>query len=420
MAWRVTRSASGRARGFTMLELMMAMTIFSMLGMIVVMLMRQGMTIFVQGTRDSVLQDRMDTVLPQIQRRVEVLTHPASFMPPPPPPPEEERLAGAEWTPPPPVDVRLRSGIIVPRDQMDEALKDRQCFYAAWVMDVSGDRSDEFLRRAGERTGPDLKEYVPAERDRPDPDAAFKPSGGRMEICYIAIPEDPHFPGLLTLYEGFRTPVGGEGTLLDPANLDSISEIRERCRPISRGILHFGIVWRRVFAKDWQITKGKVGERDSYVGWIWDSTRALDKQFALFKDELSLGDPSDDIFPAWARLEITLMGPTTLGLGRGETSLAEAIGDDDRSIIVLHPTRLTGPGADDRMLKIDGEWIGYRVSKVDGISGKITGVVRGLRNTKKSSHDDGADVYVGLDSRRDVRVLSRDYYAKEERGAKKP
>jgi prepilin-type N-terminal cleavage/methylation domain-containing protein len=406
--------------GFTMLELMMAMTIFSLLGMIVVMLMRQGMTIFVQGTQDSVLQDRMDTVLPQIQRRLEVIAQPPSFAPPPPPPPEEERLAGAEWKPPPPVWDRVRSGVVTPRDQPDESLKDRPCFYAAWIMDISGDRSDEFLRRAGERTGPDLKEYVPAERELPDPDAAYKPTGGRMEICYIAIPEDPVYPALLTLYEGFRTPIGGEGTLLDPANLDTIREIRERCRPIATGILHFGITWRRVFAKNWDATQGKVGEREAYVGSIWDSTRALDKQFALYKDELSLGDPSDDIFPAWARLEITLMGPTTLGLGRGETSLGGRINDDDRALTVLHPTRLTGPGPDDRMLKIDGEWIGYRVSKVDAISGKITGIDRGLRDTKKASHDPGADVYVGLDSRRDVRLLARDYYAREDKGGKQP
>ena len=108
------RTRSETARGFTMLELMMAMTIFSLLGMIVVMLMRQGMTIFVQGTQDSVLQDRMDTVLPQIQRRLEVIAQPPSFAPPPPPPPEEERLAGAEWKPPPPVWDRVRSGVVAP------------------------------------------------------------------------------------------------------------------------------------------------------------------------------------------------------------------------------------------------------------------------------------------------------------------
>ena len=241
-----------------------------------------------------------------------------------------------------------------------------------------------------------------------------------MEICYVAIPEDPDYPALLTLYEGFRSPIGGDESLLDPANVDTIREIRERCRPIAKGILHFGIVWRRVFATGWEETRGKVGEREPYVGRIWDSTRALDKQFALFKDLLSLGDPSDDIFPAWARLEITLMGPTTLGLGRGETSLADGINADERTITVLHPARLTGPGPDDRYLKIDGEWMSYQVSKVDGITGKIVGVQRGLRNTKKSSHTDGADVYVGLGSRRDVRLLSRDYYAKEEKGAKQP
>ena len=50
--------------------------------------------------------------------------------------------------------------------------------------------------------------------------------------------------------------------------------------------------------------------------------------------------------------------------------------------------------------------------------GRLKSISR--RDTKKASHQEGADVYVGLDSRRDVRVLSRDYYAKEDKGAKQP
>ena len=83
------------ARGFTMLELVMAMALFVFLGTATVVLMRQGMTIFASGTKDSALQDRMETVLPRVSRTLQLLALPASFDPPPPPPTEAERLAGA-------------------------------------------------------------------------------------------------------------------------------------------------------------------------------------------------------------------------------------------------------------------------------------------------------------------------------------
>lgn len=49
---------SSAARGYTMMELLMAMSIFSLLGLLVVVLMRQGMTVFTSGTRGGLLQDR--------------------------------------------------------------------------------------------------------------------------------------------------------------------------------------------------------------------------------------------------------------------------------------------------------------------------------------------------------------------------
>lgn len=408
---RALRSQGSEAHGFTMLELIMAMVIFTFLGLLVVVLMRQGLSIFVQGTRDSILQDRMDTVLPQIERKLDVLALPASFDAPPPPPSEEELMAEVQWTPPPPVDERLRSTYITLRDTPEGPLKDVPCFYAAWVTDIAGNRNDPLLRRAGERPGPGLEDLTPEAVDKAGPETLFKATGGLQEVCYVAVPEDPDFPALLTLYHGFRSPIGGPNSLLDETNLDTLREIRQRCRPIAKGILHFVARWRRVFATDWEPTTGKVGEHDSYVGWRWDSTRALDKKFPLFKDPSSLGDPSDDVFPAWGRLEITLIAPTTLGYGRGETALMERLSDDDRLLVVEDTRPLLGPGPDDRWLKVDAEWMQYRASRVDAHTGRVP-VERGRRGTKATSHEADADLYVGLYSQRDLRLLFRDRYAR--------
>lgn len=317
-----------------------------------------------------------------------------------------------EWKPPPPVRTRLRSTFILLRDVPEGPLKGLPCFYAAWVMDIGGVRGDPLLRAAGLETGPDLKELTPAAIDAANVDTRFKATGGAQEVCYIAVPEDPDHPGILTLYRGFRSPVGGEETLLEEGNLDTLEKVHQRCRKVATGVLHVGILWRRVFARDWERTPGRIGETEPYVGTIWDSTRGIDKTFGLYKGDLSLGNPNDDVFPAWARLEITLAAPSALGYGKGETYLTESVGTDERSIRVAFPRALAQPGPDERFLKVDGEWMSYRVSRVDTVTGRIP-VERGARDTVKAPHDSDAEVYVGLGESRDLRLLYHDRFARE-------
>lgn len=415
---RFLPSAHGdSSRGFTMMELLMAMAIFSMLGLTVVILMRQAMTVFTSGTRGGLLQDRMATTIPQIEHSLKLVSLPASFDPPRAPPTEEDEMAEVEYTPPPPVRTRLRSTYVVMRDTPEGPLKGLPCYFGAWVEDISGKRGDPLLRLAGDRTGPDLRDIAPEEIDQATEDTMFKPSGGAREVCYVAVPEDPDHPAILTLYRGWRSPVGGEETLLEPENLDTLEKVRRRCRKITQGVLHFGITWRRVFAENWDPTSGRVGETEPFVGPIWDSTRALDKTFALYKDETSLGDPSDDIFPAWARLQITLAAPSAVGYKRGETYLADSVGAEVQTIRVANARAITAPGPNDRYLKVDGEWMRYRVSGVNAALGSVR-VERGVRNTLAAPHDAEADVYVGLGESRDLRLLFRDRYARKTKRAR--
>ncbi len=415
MTGPVLRVASARGaasrRGFTMVELLLAISVFSILGTFVVYMMRQGLGIFATGTTESSLQDRTETMLPRIVRDFEGLAIPASFDPPPPPPTEEEKLQGHDRPPPPPEDVRLRACWITLRDVPEGPLKSLPAWYMAWTTDISEDRSDPWIRRAGERSGPDLKDLEPAELDKATLDTAFRPTGGLREICYVAVPEDERFPGLLTVYRGWRSPVGGPRSLLDPKNLDSREQIHERCSAVATGVLYLGATWRRVFARSWEPTSGPVRETEAYVGPIWDSTRGLDRQFPLFAGPESLGDPSDDVFPAWVRLETTLVAPTALGLGRGDTALVDDIARDATAITVEDALPLVGPGPDERWLKVDGEWMRYRPLRVDLALGKIP-VERGQRGTPAMDHDAASQVYVGLSTSATVKLLFHDRFAR--------
>jgi prepilin-type N-terminal cleavage/methylation domain-containing protein len=407
------RSAQRPDAGYTLLELLLAMAIFTFLGAMVVFLMRQGLNVFSVGTRDTNLQDRADTVIPRVRLDLEAIAVPGSRDAPPPPPTEAERLAGKEYFPPPPVDVRLRAAVIRMRDVPEGPLKDAPCPYVAFVTSLGTDRSDPLLRRAGDQKLPGMRVYDPAAADQADPQTAFLATGGLMEVCYVAVPEDPAAPAVLTLYRGFRTPIGGAGSLLDPANVDSLAEVQKACRVFERGLLHFGVTWRRIFATSWTLTEGAVGETDPYVGAAWDSTRALDNKFPLFVGPNSLGDPSDDVFPRWARLEVTLVPPTIVGYGQGETTLRGDVAAEDRSIRLENLSPLSGPGQEERWLKVGTEWMRYRPDRLEFDTLKVT-VERGLRGTKAVSHRAGDEVYLGLETSTDVRLpVFLDRYARK-------
>ena len=150
---RVPRAAD--PGGFTLIELLIGMAIFIVLGGMAVFLMRRGLDLFSVGTRDAALQDRMDVVVPQLQRDLAMLTIPHRFDAPPPLPSDEASMFGEKPPSPPPVDERLRSGWVVMQD-VPEELKART--------DTKGEASlrGHLKAEGDEQTG--SQSYIP-----PDP-----------------------------------------------------------------------------------------------------------------------------------------------------------------------------------------------------------------------------------------------------------
>jgi hypothetical protein len=206
---------------------------------------------------------------------------------------------------------------------------------------------------------------------------------------------DARYPGLLSVFRGYRAPVGGADSLLDPANFDSITKIRAKFDLRHEGVLHFAVTWRRVTADSWDMSRG-AGEDTPYVGPVWDSTRALaGKDWPLHKGPASLADPSDDWFPQYVRLEATVAPAGFQGYGRGEVRLAASVVSEDLRLTldVLQP--LLGPGPPTpRWIKVDHEWMVYDARRVD-IDKREVPVERGQRGTTKAAHSESADAYVG-------------------------
>jgi prepilin-type N-terminal cleavage/methylation domain-containing protein len=417
------------ARGFTLLELLVAMALFAILGVAVVALLGQGLAIFSEGTADTTMQDRLQSALPQLRSDFAAImpVEPPEVLPPPMS--EEARQQATAGSAAPAVEapaVRLRSGWLRLRDVPTDW---PPVFFVAFVRANAQESEDPLLRDAGTAAlaaGSPMRVYDPAAVDGGERGNLVAP-GGVLEVAWIAVPEDP-FPdrrtgpptpdptwprGVLTLYRLFRAPVGGAKTLLDPANLDSLAKIRAAGRPMHDGVLHFGVTFRNVFAKSFTdgVGGGRAGDGEPYVGSVWDSTRALDKQFALHRGAESLADPHDDVFPAAARIEVALAIEGPFGFGRGETLLAAGIAPEEKRLTVesVDPLFVAGPA--ERAFKVEGEWMSTLLDTIDMAERRVT-VQRGQRGTPPTDHAAGAPVYVGRTVSTDVPLVYKDRYAR--------
>ena len=411
------RSRHDRSRrgGFTILELLVAMGIFTVLGTMAVAFMQQSLNIFYGGTRDNEFHDRMDAVLPEIRSDLQALFIGDSAEPPAPPPTEEELLEGAkEPKPPPPAAIQVRSGYVTLRNMPVGPLKDYPLFYMAFVVANGNEWSSAQLRRAGNASGPGMQPVTPKTVENANATTRFLPTGGLMEVLWIAVPDNPDQPSILTLYRGYNAPVGNPATtLLNPENFDTIAEIQERCRPVASGLLHFGALWRRAFSDSWEEDLGVsgVGETDPYTGRVWDSTRGFDPKFPFHKGKESQGDGSDDIFPNFVKLEVTLAGEGPFGYGRGDALLLDKVGPDERVLQISASDPFLAPRQGRvRWAKIGTEWLSYDQMGVDYFENKLRGR-RGQRGTKKQAHDAKSWIFVGTPFQTVVELPFRDRYA---------
>lgn len=409
------RSSAARG-GFTMIELIIAMSLLSMLGIMIIAMMSDGMRIFSQGMGESAKLDRTGTILPTIRSDISKLLVPDPGDPPPPPAPIRDLRDPEPERPTPPVWQRLISGYQPLKNQPEGPTKDMMVFCAAWVIDISSDMP-ALLRTRGGGVGDQAVPYTPLTVEKLQTDTRYLASGGQMEVAYVAVPTDPSNPAILTLYRGFRTPVGDpEKSLLIPENLDTLKEIQETCRPVAEGLLHFQITWRRIHATSWDIDESKagpLGEQSLVVSPRWDSTRGVDPKFPMFAGKESLGNGSDDVFPGFARVDVTVANEGVFGYGQGELQLNEGLSGDTNKFRAFPANALFEPVgvADPRFLKIGTEWMEYDIASVDTVDNSVY-VRRGARNSVKRAHENGAWIYVGLPDQTEIRMpVYMDRYA---------
>lgn len=382
-------------RGFTLLEILVAMSLFTVIGLGVVMLMRTGVEMFVKGTEQSQVEDRLEQSLPRLENDLRHVLVPTQvdripFDPKVPDPTEEPDAL-------PPTN-RFVSGVHMFRF----GERDVACRYLAFVRDTTGlSEIAMYADRAG--TSARADSYIDGKNDEQEfKEHRHLPTGGACEVFYIWLPDEKRM-GVGAVYRAYRSPIGGEGTLLDPKSHDAIEKVFRIVdpQPVFQEVILFDITFWTQWTTHWEwserepVVRGRPTDaKQAKVepcgpSATWDSTRGMlpVQQFALAKGAESFNFSTDDIWPHAVRI--------AYALAESETTLVTGMGTAEGSFTVSATDFATGRGELlGQYMKIGTEWVS--LSGRDGQRRDIFHVQdRGARGTVRVAHGANEPVYYG-------------------------
>jgi hypothetical protein len=252
----------------------------------------------------------------------------------------------------------------------------------AFVRSTEHEAADPIFREAGSTPGP--TEYVDGKNDREAAEAGkLRAPGGYMEVLYMAIPDDPLDPGVLTLYRAERAPPGGPGSLLDPDTIKKPEDMREIGLPLLTGVLHLNVLFWSSRTTSWDSEFGR--PRMDGPTLCWDSTRGIlpaglrVNEFPFFRSKDSLKDPRDDISPR--RVKVTFVYQRTARRVEEEAQLTSAISESDKRVPVTG-TEFANTSVEP-FIKVGTEWMQWS----NRTSTDFTILSRGVRGTAAVPHD---------------------------------
>ena len=404
---RPFHTAGRRAGGYTLLEVVISVGILVVLGSGLATLLTQGISIWRRAENRGRVYDQARILLERMAEDLRsTVVDPGAG-------------AGTPWV----------------RFICDRDYRGRQRL--RFVRTISAETSNEILRQGGQYLAVRTPAVFDGKYDRREAaDGSLGAPGGLMEIVYLG---DPRISQTF-LWRGYRSPVGGMGSLLNESALkddvleklaekleaarkaeplagDSDEKERERSlaaveearkdieltmtgfsRRLTDGVLYLGFSFWGPTTNTWEpvaplLSPG--GRRKSGPLGHWDSTRAiLDEspvesgEFTFKSRDGSLTDRSDDIFPE--RVEITLV----LRDDNSESLyLLEQLSKVTASFSVSKPLSLPEDESK-RYILVGGEWM--RMSGIDGARVTVGKDGRGWRGSGATNHSPGTRVDIGV------------------------
>ncbi|MFH1998867.1 MAG: prepilin-type N-terminal cleavage/methylation domain-containing protein [Planctomycetota bacterium] len=368
-------AALTRFRGFTLIELITAITIFSVLGIMLLSMVKSGMSMWKKGESS---RNTMEQGVQMLETLCDELR--LAFT-------ENEPLAGAP-------EARFVCDFYS-WDRDGDGRKEAQTQRLKFTRISVEERENLNLRNAGDHA--DGYQYFTA-WEEPKPADAL-PTGGLAESLFMAyaplLAKGETSDGLLHLYRGYRTPVGGADSFFAPQSLSKPQQVEAALIPMLSGLLYLEF---RFWNQDTRTFDAELIAPDvrEGAGFTWDSTRGLlpddlgawPNNFRFGMGEESIDDSTDDLFPS--KVLVTVVVEDSLS-GDIVTTTTDAIAASDLLIPVDGVKRYKNPEGETRFAKIEEEWIEIRGSE----GSELIATRRGVRNTIPSDHKAGSRVHSG-------------------------
>lgn len=432
-----------RSSAFTLMELLVATGIMAVIGMILVGLLKGGLDLWHRGESNRDVFERAQVVLEMVGRDLETVVVDRGEVPPLPelkplaprtsgkalvaekglpgrpglhcgrdrrgrPVLRLTRAARPEIAPAPaagpagsqPKTPAGRNGATEPGkdkpgDGADSDPKDKKSGADKKEPDDAKDKEGKNGKEGGGETGKEedsrnVGPKSPADAKEAAAALALLNAGGLrdLEEVLYALDPDPaegrfyrlHLPGPVVSERAFEEAILGSRAFFDAAGSE-----------VAHGILYVGYSFWAPGTTTWreEIPPRRSGSRstgEAGPDLRWDSTRLLDRDFALFLKDAARLPPTNDVLPAMVRVAVTVEADpgrtpaVTLDGGIGAA--------DDQELAVSASAELPDPPD---VVRIDDEWIRY--SEKSGGTLKIE--ARGARGSARVAHEAGARVRFG-------------------------
>ncbi len=348
-----------RESGLTLIEILVALGVFMLLGSSLVMFLRDGMSTWQIGESRREAYERAGAILNLIG--------------------DDLRSAFTQSDPGPSdglVDVLLlcdRDGFNRPRLRL--------------VRTLSDETRNPVTRIAGAYTG-GIAEVDYRNDSREAQLGILRAPGGLAEVAYQMGPEN----GSEVLWRGFKTPIGGESSLFEEINLrPDVDGAPMRCRPVADGVLYLGYSFWGGDRRRWQEGRS-MPPLDR-----WDSTRgilAFDESEGFGWATGSRDVHEDDVFPDTVEIQLVLNPARSMALSRTTNDI-----DESQEVIRIDSAAQYARSGD-LFIRLNSEWI-----QVGSISGnQFIDCQRGMRGTQAQEHPRGTTVVSGTEFRKTIRI----------------
>lgn len=330
----MTRMISRRHSGFTLMELLVSIAIFIVLGILLVSLLRGGVQIWDQGEARRDAYERASILFDTLRGDLSCAT--------------------IHREPDP-------SGI----NPNFSCLPDKHA------------RPLLFFTRVGLVPPQGI---LAAPKGTKDPDVQFfvaPDTMARQEVIYCFDTSGDS----AKLYRGQFAFTSDYGLKMPYTTFEDPKWVAANMKLLSDGVLFLGLRFWSQKTQTWTPGIGESGPETR-----WDSTRFRDKAFDLKRSVLTVNDPLDDILPHRVEVTVTLERPSAAGqaVSKLNSDLDMASTQVSGDLLPAFPQ---GPG----FVKIDAEWMSYESRSGSSLSG----VKRGIRGTTQASHAKGAAMRYG-------------------------